>query len=328
MTRLLEVDDLTVSFDTRHGRVTAVDGVSFALYRGRTLAVVGESGSGKTVTALSLMGLLPSPPARVERGAVMLGETSVLGMSERELADVRGARMAMVLQDPGSALDPVMRVGRQVAEVLTRHEGMSRAHAEAKAVELFAAAGISDPEARARDYPHRLSGGMRQRVLLAMAVACEPEVLIADEPTAALDVTTQAEVLESLKATRDRTGSALLLITHDMGLVAGCADHVAVMYAGRVVESGPVDVVFDGPMHPYTVGLLECVPRHDVSAATRPRPIEGQPPSLGSLPSGCAFHPRCPYATGACTSERPELRPVGRGHEAACRLARGREVAH
>ena len=318
MTHLLEVDDLHMYFFTRDGVVKAVDGVSFTLDAGETLGVVGESGSGKSVTALSIMRLVPEPPGKVVSGDIRFNGQSVLKMEEKEQRAMRGNRIAMIFQDPMTSLNPVYRIGKQIAEPLRIHKGLSKKEAWEEAVGLLERVGIPKARERARDYPHEFSGGMRQRVMIAMALACGPDVLIADEPTTALDVTIQAQILELMEEIQDRTHSAMIMITHDLGVVAEMADRVLVMYGGRAVEYGTADEVFYRPLHPYTWGLLDSLPRHDVDDKGKLCPIKGQPPSLIHLPRGCAFSPRCAYATDRCRSEAPLLADVEHGHLSAC----------
>ncbi|MGW0062325.1 dipeptide ABC transporter ATP-binding protein [Streptosporangium sandarakinum] len=321
---VLEVTDLHVTFGAGAGAVRAVRGVSYAVRPGEVLGVVGESGSGKSVTSLAVMGLLP-PHARVT-GSVRLHGREILGADEKTLSAVRGGTISMVFQDPLSALTPVYRVGDQIAEAVRIHRRVSRRDAARRAVELLDLVGIPDAARRARAFPHEFSGGMRQRVMIAMAIANDPDVLLCDEPTTALDVTVQAQVLEVLRRARRETGAAIVLITHDLGVVAGFADRVMVMYAGRPVEAGTVDDVYLRPRMPYTAGLLAAVPRLD--AAERPVPIEGAPPSPAALPPGCPFEPRCPLAVPACSVAEPALEPVGSpGHLAACIRAEEIEAA-
>ncbi|MGV9598776.1 dipeptide ABC transporter ATP-binding protein [Streptosporangium sandarakinum] len=321
---VLEVTDLHVTFGAGAGAVRAVRGVSYAVRPGEVLGVVGESGSGKSVTSLAVMGLLP-PHARVT-GSVRLHGREILGADEKTLSAVRGGTISMVFQDPLSALTPVYRVGDQIAEAVRIHRRVSRRDAARRAVELLDLVGIPDAARRARAFPHEFSGGMRQRVMIAMAIANDPDVLLCDEPTTALDVTVQAQVLEVLRRARRETGAAIVLITHDLGVVAGFADRVMVMYAGRPVEAGTVDDVYLRPRMPYTAGLLAAVPRLD--AAERPVPIEGTPPSPAALPPGCPFEPRCPLAVPACSAAEPALEPVGSpGHLAACIRAEEIEAA-
>ncbi len=322
MPPLLEVDNLHTHFITRDGVVKAVDGVSFSLEAGRTLGVVGESGSGKTVTALAIMRLIPEPPGKVVGGDIRFKGQSLLTMSEREHRNLRGNRIAMIFQDPMTSLNPVYRIGKQVAEPLRLHKGMSRKEARVAAAELLARVGMPQAEKRARDYPHELSGGMRQRAMIAMALACSPDILIADEPTTALDVTIQSQILELLRDIQRRTESAMIMIGHDLGVVAEVAHHVLVMYAGRAVEFGRADHVFYNPLHPYTWGLLASLPRHDANEKGALTPIKGPPPSLIHLPTGCAFSPRCPYVKSKCCQGDPcSLVEVEPGHFAACLFA-------
>ncbi|GAA1984509.1 ABC transporter ATP-binding protein [Nocardiopsis rhodophaea] len=302
---VLEVDDLTVGFPTDDGLVRAVRGVSYRLRRGEALGIVGESGSGKSVTSLAIMGLLPRT-AQIAGSARVLGQEMV-GLDDERISKVRGNNIAMIFQDPLTSLNPVYTVGRQIAEAVRAHHDVSERQARSRAVELLDIVGIPFPEQRVRSYPHELSGGMRQRVVIAIAMANDPDVIIADEPTTALDVTVQAQVLEALETARDRTGAALVLITHDLGVIAGHVDRVAVMYAGRIVETGSVDEVFHRPRMPYTLGLLGGVPRMDESRYQRLTPILGTPPSMLDLPPGCAFAPRCPMAEEICVREEPPL---------------------
>ena len=321
MGALLEVTDLKTHFTTRDGVVKAVDGVSFSLGVGQTLAIVGESGSGKSVTALSLMRLIPDPPGKIADGVIKLRDESVLDMSDEEIRALRGDRIAMIFQDPMTSLNPVFRVGYQIAEALRLHKGMDRKAAEAKAVDMLELVGIPNAPHRAKDYPHQFSGGMRQRAMIAMALACDPDILIADEPTTALDVTIQAQILELMIDLQKRTGAAIIMITHDLGVVADMADDVMVMYAGKQVEYGSADDIFYRPLHPYTWGLLDSLPRHDISEKGELCPISGQPPSLIDIPSGCAFHPRCPYAKDVCRTDVPALKEIEPGHSSACHFS-------
>lgn len=321
MAPLLEVDDLHMHFFTRDGVVKACDGVSFTLEAGRTLGVVGESGSGKSVTAMTIMRLIPEPPGKVVSGDIRFKGESILAMGEKEQRKLRGDRIAMIFQDPMTSLNPVYRVGQQIAEPLRLHKGMTRKESWAAAVELLDRVGIPQAEERARNYPHEFSGGMRQRAMIAMALACGPDILIADEPTTALDVTIQAQILELMQEIQQRTESAIIMITHDLGVVADMADHIMVMYAGKPVEYGPSDEVFYNPLHPYTWGLLESLPRHDVDDKGALCPINGQPPSLINLPPGCAFNPRCAYARPECLEAIPPLVEIENGHSSACLFA-------
>jgi oligopeptide transport system ATP-binding protein len=315
---LLEVTGLTMYFHTRDGVVKAVDGVSFVLDKGETLGVVGESGSGKSVTALTMMQLIEMPPGKVEAGDAKFKGRSLITMGPDEIRKVRGNEIAMIFQDPMTSLNPVYRIGRQIAEPLVIHKGMSKRDALARAVELLRLVGIPNPEQRVKDYPHQFSGGMRQRAMIAMALACDPDVLIADEPTTALDVTIQAQIIELMQELQKRTGSAIIMITHDLGVVADMADRILVMYAGRPVEYGTTDEIFYKPMHPYTWGLMDSIPTHNLTEKSELCPIKGQPPSLINVPSGCAFHPRCPYAKQRCIDEVPKYRIIEGTHGAAC----------
>ena len=320
---LLSVRDLRTSFHTDAGVVKAVDGVSFDLDRNQVLAVVGESGSGKSVTAMSLLGLIPTPPGRTS-GQVLWKGRDLVGLAEPDLRQVRGAEIAMVFQDPMSSLNPLHSVGRQIAEVVRLHTASSKKQAWARAVEMMDLVGIPQARRRARSYPHEFSGGMRQRVMIGMALACEPDLLIADEPTTALDVTIQAQVLELLQEIKERTSSAILLITHDLGIVAGMADEVLVMYAGKAVEQGSARDIFYRSRHPYTLGLLAALPRLDhEDVDNRLTPIEGAPPSLIHVPTGCSFHPRCSFRRPeVCPIEEPPLAADGDGaHRSACHFA-------
>ncbi|MBN2848319.1 MAG: ABC transporter ATP-binding protein [Coriobacteriia bacterium] len=321
MGALLEVKGLKTHFYTRDGVVKAVDGVTFSLDTGKTLAIVGESGSGKSVTALSLMRLIPDPPGRIVEGSIDLRGESVLAMPDDKVRELRGNRIAMIFQDPMTSLNPVYRVGHQIAEALRLHKDMDRRAAEARAVEMLDLVGIPNAAERARDYPHQFSGGMRQRAMIAMALACDPDILIADEPSTALDVTIQAQILELMIELQQRTGAAIIMITHDLGVVAEMANDVMVMYAGKQVEYGTAEEVFYEPLHPYTWGLLDSLPRHDIDEKGTLLPIEGQPPSLIDVPTGCSFHPRCPYAQDVCKVKTPELRDIKGGHLAACHFS-------
>jgi oligopeptide/dipeptide ABC transporter ATP-binding protein len=317
---LLEVRDLAVEFHTPEGVVKAVDGVSWDLLPGETLGIVGESGSGKSVSVMSILKLIPQPPGRIVSGEVMFEERDLLRLNRRQLRRLRGKDIAMVFQDPMSSLNPVFTVGHQISEALLVHDGkLSDAAAKRRTIELLDAVGVPQPDVRYRQYPHEFSGGMRQRAMIAMAIANRPKVLIADEPTTALDVTIQAQVLEVLQEAQQDTGAATVLITHDLGLVAEMADRVIVMYAGRVVEVGDVHTIFHEPRHPYTFGLMASLPRLDTDAEVLPT-IRGQPPSLIARPSGCPFHPRCRLQKGRahCEEEVPPLYPVAGEHRAAC----------
>jgi oligopeptide/dipeptide ABC transporter ATP-binding protein len=315
---LLEVRDLRTHFTTREGVVRAVDGISLSVDTGRTLGLVGESGCGKSVTALSILGLIPKPPARIVGGEVLFRGRDLTTLSERELEDVRGKRIAMVFQDPMTSLNPTLTIETQLVETMRRHLDGSRREASRRAVELLDEVGIPNPESRLGDYPHRLSGGMRQRVMIAIALSCEPDVLIADEPTTALDVTVQAQVLDLLDRLRREHDMAMIVITHDMGVIAEVADEVAVMYAGQIVEQASAAALFARPEHPYTEALLGALPQldDDASRVGRLTAIPGRPPSLVEPPAGCRFAARCPYAEepDGCAEHPPELRELRPGH--------------
>jgi oligopeptide transport system ATP-binding protein len=320
---VLDVRGLTTVFRTRRGEIHAVNDVSFHLRKGELLGVVGESGSGKSVTMMSLLGLLPSPPSENRGGQVMLGDIDLLRLSPPDLRDVRGRRVGFVFQDPMTSLNPVFTVGTQIVEPLRLHLGMDKTRAKARAKELLDLVGIPDAGRRLDDYPHQFSGGMRQRVMIAIALACDPEVLIADEPTTALDVTIQAQILELVKELRRKLGMAIVWITHDLGVVAGIADRVMVMYGGQVVEHAPVAALFSDPRHPYTRALLQTIPSHGADRAARLRVIEGQPPILSAAPASCPFRARCRHAMDVCARQNPARRsvdgaPVGSGHDIAC----------
>ncbi len=315
---VLDVKDLKTVFKTRRGEVHAVNNVSFHLKAGELLGVVGESGSGKSVTMMSLIGLLPSPPAMVKGGQVMFEGQNLLTATDDQLRAVRGARIGFVFQDPMTSLNPVFNVGFQLMEPLRKHMGMNKKAARQRARELLELVGIPDAERRLEDYPHQFSGGMRQRVMIAIALACDPKVLIADEPTTALDVTIQAQILELMKDLRDKLGMAVIWITHDLGVIAGIADRVLVMYGGQIVEHAPVKELFANPKHPYTRALLETVPSVTGDRAERLRVIEGQPPMLTAQPNACPFRARCERAFERCQRENPTRIPVGPVHDVAC----------
>lgn len=306
---ILSVDGLCVEFATNHGWVTVVDDIAFDLRRGETLAIVGESGSGKSVSSLAAMRLLPAS-GRIASGTVELDGTDLVQLSNRAMEAVRGDRIAMVFQEPMTSLNPAFRVGDQITEVVRRHRGVSKGDARKRAVEVLDLVGIPKAEQRSRDYPHEFSGGMRQRVMIAMALACDPDVVIADEPTTALDVTIQAQVLDLLRTMRDQLGMGLLFITHDLGVVADIADRVMVMYGGQRVETGTVDAIFESPQHPYTEGLLRSMPSSEARGGQLAS-IPGQPPAPWNLPPGCRFAPRCPYAIDRCRESPPPLVGVG-----------------
>jgi oligopeptide/dipeptide ABC transporter ATP-binding protein len=314
---VLEVKDLTTRFDTQDGMVHAVSDVTFTLNKGEFLGVVGESGSGKSVTVMSLLRLIPMPPGEIVSGEAMFEDEDLLQLSMKDLRDIRGGRIGFVFQDPMTSLNPVLRVGFQITEALTIHRGTDPEAAEERAIELLDMVGIPDPEVRVKSYPHELSGGMRQRVMIAIALACNPKVLIADEPTTALDVTIQAQIIEIIKELRDRLGTAVIWITHDLGVVASLADRVVVMYGGQIVEEAPVSQVYGTPKHPYTMALLKSVPRLDQKGANLAA-IKGQPPSLSSPPSSCEFAPRCEFAYSRCLEENPMLKPITESHRVAC----------
>jgi oligopeptide/dipeptide ABC transporter ATP-binding protein len=314
---LLEVSELRTHFATDDGEFRAVDGVSFALFAGRTLGVVGESGCGKSVTALSIMGLLPQPPGRIAGGAVRFEETDLIALPAAQLRELRGNRISMIFQEPMTSLNPAFTIGEQIVEVILRHRAVTAQAARERAIEMLRRVRIPAPEQRFNDYPHRLSGGMRQRAMIAMALACDPKLLIADEPTTALDVTVQAQILDLMRNLRDETGAAIMLITHDLGVIAELAQEVVVMYAGKVVESAEVTALFADPQHPYTVGLLGSIPKLH-GGQDRLATIEGMVPSPLNLPQGCRFHPRCPCAIDACRESEPPLAEVKPGHFSAC----------
>jgi len=315
---LLEVKDLKTQFFTQDGVVKAVNGVSFYVEEGETLGIVGESGCGKSVTVLSVMRLIPQPPGKIVAGQVLFEGRDLLQVSDEEIRQVRGNKIAMIFQDPMTSLNPVLTIGRQIGEALELHLHMGREEARKRSAELLAMVGIPQAEARLDDYPHQFSGGMRQRAMIAMALACNPQLLIADEPTTALDVTIQAQIVDLVKRLRDEIGMAIIWITHDLGVVAGLADRMMVMYAGFAVEEAPVKEVYADPRHPYTLGLLGSLPRLDEVRREKLRSIEGLPPDLIDLPPGCPFEPRCVYAVERCRVERPELAPVGPRHRIAC----------
>ena len=315
---LLEVRDLKTYFETDEGTVRAVDGVSFEVRRGECIGVVGESGSGKSVCQISILGLIPSPPGRIAGGSVLFDGEELVGASKKRLRQIRGNRISMIWQDPMSSLNPFLRISRQLIEPLEIHKGMGRQEAREVAIKMLEKVGIPGPRERIDQYPHQFSGGMRQRVVIAMALLCQPELLIADEPTTALDVTIQAQILRLIKDLREDFGTSVIVITHDLGVVAGMADRIIVMYAGRVMERASADDIFRQPSHPYTVGLLKSVPRLDRGSSERLIPIEGRPPDTSKPITGCPFAPRCGWAQERCRKERPPVHTVAEDHHSAC----------
>jgi oligopeptide/dipeptide ABC transporter ATP-binding protein len=315
---LLEVKDLKTYFFTLDGVVKAVDGVSYELNEGEILGLVGESGCGKSVSALSVMRLIPDPPGKIVNGEIFLDGEDILKIGMEEMRRIRGAKIAMVFQEPMTSLNPVLTVERQLTETLELHMGMSKAEAKRESVNLLTRVGIPDPESRIKQYPHQFSGGMRQRVMIAIALSCNPRLIIADEPTTALDVTIQAQILDLMKALTTEFGVALIVITHNLGVVARYADRVNIMYAGKVIERGEARDIYANPRHPYTIGLLRSVPRLDLPRRAKLDPIEGQPPDLINLPPGCAFRERCRWAIDKCATDTPELLEIGGGHLSAC----------
>ena len=317
-TPLLEVKGLRTEFRSGGSSFAAVDGISFSLAPGETLGIVGESGCGKSVTSLSIMRLVPNPPGKITAGEIRLEGRNLLNLPESAMRAVRGDDIAMIFQEPMTSLNPVQTVGDQIIEAVQLHRSLSAAAARARALEMLQLVKIPSPETRLDEYPHQLSGGMRQRVMIAMALACDPKLLIADEPTTALDVTIQAQILDLLRDLRERTGAAIMLITHDLGVVAELAHRVIVMYAGRIVEEAPVGLLFADPQHPYTLGLLGSIPRLGSDGDERLTAIEGVVPNPYALPPGCRFGPRCPLADEKCRAEQPTLREIAPGHRAAC----------
>jgi oligopeptide transport system ATP-binding protein len=316
---LLEVQNLETHFKTQDGVVKAVNNVSFHVDRGETLGIVGESGSGKSVTSLSIMRLIPNPPGRIAGGKILFDGENLLDLSEPEMRAIRGNRISMIFQDPMTSLNPVLTIGRQITESLEIHMNMTPTESRKRAIELLGMVGIPGAGRRLEDYPHQFSGGMRQRVMIAMGLSCNPELLIADEPTTALDVTIQAQILELIKRLQREIGMGVIIITHDLGVVAGMADRVVVMYAGRMVEEGPTQEIFENPRMPYTIGLLRSIPRLDEGTDRKLTPIRGLPPDLIALPEICPFSPRCDYfVAGKCDAQTPPLRNVSPDHRAAC----------
>ena len=325
MAKLLEVRDLATHFFTQDGVVKAVDGISYELEEGETVGIVGESGCGKSVSALSVMRLVASPPGRTVAGEVIFDGEDLLKVDDSEMRKIRGNRIAMVFQEPMTSLNPVLTIGRQITETLELHQNMNRPEARARATELLRLVGIPDADRRLGDYPHQFSGGMRQRVMIAIALSCNPRLIIADEPTTALDVTIQAQILELMQDLSKQFGTALIIITHNLGVVARYASRVLVMYAGKIIETGTAKEIYHNPRHPYTLGLLKSVPRLDEEERTRLEAIEGLPPDLVDLPVGCSFAPRCRFAYDRCTQETPTLVEIDSVHHSAC--WRGAELA-
>ncbi len=318
MDALLQVDNLKTQFFTQDGVVKAVNGVSFRLGQGETLGIVGESGCGKSITAMSIMRLIPQPPGKIVDGQVLFQGKDILKMSDEQVRDIRGNDIAMIFQDPMTSLNPVLTINRQISESLELHKGMSKNESRARAIELLKMVGIPNAEQRVDQYPHQFSGGMRQRVMIAMALSCDPLVLIADEPTTALDVTIQAQILDLMRKLQQERGTAVMLITHDLGVVAGMSDRINVMYAGAVAETAETEELFANPRHPYTLGLLNSIPRLDMRTKQKLDPIRGLPPDLIDLPDMCPFSPRCDFSEEICERRAPALREVGPGHQVSC----------
>jgi len=317
---ILQVKDLKTYFKLDEGLLKAVDGVSFDLCKGETLGIVGESGSGKSVTNLAIMRLIPSPPGRIAGGEVLFMGKDILKMNDEEVRQIRGNKISMIFQDPMTCLNPFMRISTQMIETIVLHQGLDKVAAKEKAIEMLKLAGIPAPEKRIDQYPHQFSGGMRQRVMIAMALSCEPEILIADEPTTALDVTIQAQILELIRDLSVRLGTAVILVTHSLGVVAGMCDSICVMYAGKVVERGTADEIFTDPKHPYTQGLIKSVPRLDRTSSQRLYSIPGQPPNVINLPDCCPFFPRCERAMDVCKTKYPKVAELGPKRNVACWL--------
>ncbi|KGP72788.1 ABC transporter ATP-binding protein [Pontibacillus yanchengensis] len=320
MSNILEVKDLVVSFHTFGGEVQAVRGVNFSVPKGKTVAIVGESGCGKSVTAKSIMQLLPKPPAEYKQGEILFNGDNILAKSERDMQRIRGNEIGMIFQDPMTSLNPTTKVGAQITEGILKHKDVSRKEARSQAIELLNLVGIPQPEKRVDQYPHEFSGGMRQRAMIAISLACEPDLLIADEPTTALDVTIQAQILKLMKDLQNKTGTSIILITHDLGVVAETCDHVVVMYAGQVIETGTVEEVFETPQHPYTKGLMKSVPRLDQDKKQPLIPIIGSPPDLMDPTEGCPFFARCEYAMEVCRDHNPSFEYMGGNQHASCWL--------
>jgi len=319
---LLEVSNLSVKFRTHAGEIHAVRDISFNIQKGETVAIVGESGCGKSVTAQAIMGLIPQPPGFIHSGKIKLLGENLLSKTYRKMERIRGKEIGMIFQDPMTSLNPTMPIGKQIIEGLVKHQGLSQKEAYGRAIEILKWVGISEPDQRISQYPHEFSGGMRQRVVIAIALACNPKLLIADEPTTALDVTIQAQILELMQHIQKAMGTSIILITHDLGIVAGMCDRVIVMYAGEIVEAGTVDQIYSNPRHPYTRGLLRSVPRLDMNANQDLVPIEGTPPNLLYPPKACSFCPRCTHAMKICQIKRPVLEMVENNHSAACWLTK------
>lgn len=317
MTKLLEVKDLKTYFYTDDGVVKAVDGVNFSVEAGKTIGIVGESGCGKSITAMSILRLIPDPPGRIVNGEVIFEGEDLTKVSDERIREIRGNNISMIFQEPMTSLNPVFTVGYQIGEVLMLHQKLSEEEARERAIEMISLVGIPNPERIVDEYPHQLSGGMRQRIMIAMALACQPKLLIADEPTTALDVTIQAQILELMNDLKNRLNTSIMLITHDLGVIAEMADHVIVMYSGKVVEDAPVLELFNNPKHPYTIGLMRSIPSL-VQEGERLETIPGMVPNPLYLPKGCYFHPRCKFAIEECKHVQPELREIGPGHKAAC----------
>ena len=320
MNKVLEVKDLHVSFDTYAGEVKAVRGISFDLNQGEVLAIVGESGCGKSVTAQTIMKLNPMPPARIVSGEIILADKDIVHASEKEMMKIRGKDVSMIFQDPMTCLNPTMQVGKQLTEAIRHHQNLTQEQATAEAIRLLEIVKIPNTKQRAKQYPHEFSGGMRQRVMIAMALSCAPKLLIADEPTTALDVTIQAQIMDLLKEIKEQTNTAIILITHDLGVVASMADRVAVMYAGKIVETGTAEDIFYHPSHPYTKALLKSLPKTDMDRSERLVSIAGTPPDLLNPPVGCPFASRCPYAMKICLTEMPPHFEPEKNHKSACWL--------
>ncbi len=326
MTKLLEITNLTVSFRTYLGKVEAVRDISFSIYPGETVAIVGESGCGKSVTAQSIMRLLPDPPCKVEKGTILFEGEDLLKKSRSQMEAIRGKKIGMIFQDPMTSLNPTMRIGNQIIEGLIKHCALQRKEAKAQAIEMLNWVGIQNAEKRMAQYPHEFSGGMRQRAVIAIALACNPKLLIADEPTTALDVTIQAQILDLMKEIQREKKTSIILITHDLGIVAGMCDRLLVMYGGKIIEEGSVKKIFSSPYHPYTKGLLRSIPRLDWNREDKLIPIPGTPPNLLNPPRGCPFSPRCGSLMGICTKQTPELSQIDPHHAAACWLKTREEI--